>query len=124
MVRTNPGKAHTGFTIRCTDKGQHPSREIAQLAPKPQYNEKGVWIAGDQSELGQTWDEWGLLPTRNRGFGEVVAKSVQSGGPGRPWRFTCTTCGRSPEISDQNLGAIVMGYIDRGVFSLDVSAIR
>lgn len=121
MTNTHPGRALTEFTIMCADRGQHPRRTLVTLAPRAPRTQ-GAWV-GDQADLGSTWAGWEPLAEIDRGGGVVRARGCTVGHNGRPWRFRCLTCGRAPEISDTRLGRKVMGLIEHGVFTLDISLI-
>jgi hypothetical protein len=117
-------KGHKEFRVVCTDKGAHPSRELAIFAPIPPYNDAGVWV-GDAADTGLAWDEWDMNIERNATGVVVYGRTLRSTtDAGTLWRFKCPTCRRDLPLRDTDLGCIVLAFVGAGHQSLDISTRR
>lgn len=89
--------------------------------PKTPFNKAGTWV-GDASELGATWDDWERIAQRNAHAGVVYNNArTREGARGKSERFHCPTCGYDRQISNSDLGEIVLAFDAAGIRVFDIS---
>lgn|GEM_PF-4767398 len=113
------------FTFICTGIDQHNPTEVARLSRSK------IGTFGDPTKLATTWDEWESHSSdRNRGNRLVrVQRPPKVGNSENPWIFYCARCpprGAAIEdygvqISDENVGRIVVEHVARGIMQFDIA---
>jgi hypothetical protein len=134
-VMTMPGDRQ--LRIVCTDRGTHPSRELAvihhtrqtrrspeQLREALDANYGGFSMQGQVAFLYTSDDliyRVGFRPARRGGAlmcGEIIDST-----DGRRWRFRCPTCRRDVPMRQERLLRLVRQLIEAGRVSVDLSAV-
>jgi hypothetical protein len=113
------------FKIRivCTDRGTHPSRELATLSWRGTL---GLLL----TEGGHDGDSIlaGGDRVSHRRPEAVVASSVvdqEDDHPNGPlWRFRCRTCRRDKPLRDKGLRELIVRYTTAGLSRIDISHLR
>ncbi len=130
--------------VKCTDRRQHPSRELAALSFYDRGGEElRAHLDENQPHLGARTIEWivtndmriGFYRERDSHRGDQVKLSQPEQIPGDPhvadatrkiWRFVCPTCPRDVPLGNKNLTTILDGLVEAAqgntpMISLDVS---
>ncbi|OAV63120.1 hypothetical protein [Enteractinococcus helveticum] len=124
---------HTFF---CTDKGRHKRRDVGTIQDGQQVNKEIESANRLLSHYGYGSDALETaLPNRlvertgrkriNRS-GKTLASTfdgitVKETKAGHAWAFTCSTCGRSPRVDDQQLQQLLEAVSQGQAFALDIS---
>lgn len=103
-MAVNPVDFRLWIPVVCTDRDRHKQRRLYFLTQRDE---------GAKILLVKGW-----YKLRSPDHYQAIAPSVRGA-----YTFTCPRCGRSSEVSADNLRALVDGLVASGVSSLDISAL-
>jgi hypothetical protein len=98
--------------VRCTDRGTHPSREIAVL--HVDLDPEGDIGPSNHGRYQGGTAQW-------------TAQVVEDVDGRRRWRLPCPTCPRAPQLTEQRMRTLTRGLVEHyqpprgGVVVLDMS---
>lgn len=106
--------------IICTDRGQHPSRQLDVFNPATamMYRDLPPDLVPPMMRTPMGAD----APNR-RGERHGTRVSVGDGTPAPKRQWVCPTCGRDVQLKPEKLELLITGAAERGARKIDVSYI-
>lgn len=107
----------SNIRIVCTDRGEHPSRELAVVMATPNVRDQSRWTYSP-TEFRQG--------PRGRVACQVVDDHVggldaPKGVYRRRWKFSCPSCRRNPQFRDEQMTRLIEGLRSAGTTFVDLS---